>query len=109
MEGVSAFHALLDLAARKAELEKQLDDIKEQIAVAPEGAGRKLMFFPKQVKLFADGAIISQLMQMKDGYTDGHHGAWIIDPPMFDKASRPSGTPATRSMCTTTATWAPRS
>ena len=33
MEGVSAFHALLDLAARKAELEKQLDDIKEQIAL----------------------------------------------------------------------------
>jgi predicted amidohydrolase YtcJ len=23
-------------------------------------------------------------MQMKGGYTDGHHGAWIIDPPAFD-------------------------
>ena len=34
MEGVFAFHALLDLAARKAELEKQLDDVKEQIAFA---------------------------------------------------------------------------
>jgi predicted amidohydrolase YtcJ len=34
-------------------------------------------FLPKQVKLFADGAIYSQLMQMKDGYTDGHAGEWM--------------------------------
>ncbi len=46
------------------------------------GRGRT-WYLPKQVKLFTDGAIYSQLMQMKDGYTDGHHGAWIIDPPAF--------------------------
>ena len=46
------------------------------------GAGRT-WYLPRQVKLFTDGAIYSQLMQMKDGYTDGHHGAWIIDPPAF--------------------------
>ena len=34
MEQVSTLHVLIELAARKAELEKQLDDIKEQIAVA---------------------------------------------------------------------------
>jgi predicted amidohydrolase YtcJ len=39
-----------------------------------------------QVKLLTDGAIYSQLMMMKDGYTDGHHGAWIMDPPVFDYA-----------------------
>lgn len=44
------------------------------------GRGRT-WYLPDQVKLFTDGAIYSQLMQMKDGYTDGHHGAWIIDPP----------------------------
>lgn len=49
------------------------------------GQGRTA-FLPKQVKLFTDGAIFSQLMQMKDGYTDGHHGAWIIDPPVFSYA-----------------------
>jgi predicted amidohydrolase YtcJ len=50
-----------------------------------EGWGRGRTFYlPSQVKLFTDGAIYSQLMQMKDGYTDGHHGAWIIDPPAFD-------------------------
>jgi predicted amidohydrolase YtcJ len=46
------------------------------------GSGRAL-FLPKQVKLFTDGAIFSQLMQMKLPYSDGHHGAWIIDPPVF--------------------------
>jgi predicted amidohydrolase YtcJ len=47
------------------------------------GKGRT-WYIPGQVKLFTDGAIYSQLMQMKDGYTDGHHGAWIVDPPSFD-------------------------
>ncbi len=42
-----------------------------------EGMSR---FIPKQIKLFADGAIFSQLMKMKDGYLDGHHGEWIMDP-----------------------------
>jgi len=47
------------------------------------GKGRT-WYLPQQVKLFTDGAIYSQLMQMKDGYTDGHHGAWIVNPPDFD-------------------------
>jgi len=50
-----------------------------------EGWGKgRTWYLPNQVKLFTDGAIYSQLMQMKDGYTDGHHGAWIVDPPAFD-------------------------
>lgn len=69
-------------------LEKALDATEEQIAVAPEGPGKKLMFFPKQVKLFADGAIISQLMQMKDGYTDGRKGEWIMPPDMLEQRSK---------------------
>lgn len=46
------------------------------------GSGRT-RFLPRQVKLLTDGAIFSQLMQMKDGYTDGHHGEWIMDPPVI--------------------------
>ncbi|MFL1462489.1 amidohydrolase [Roseococcus sp. DSY-14] len=49
------------------------------------GSGRA-RFLPQQVKLFTDGAIYSQLMQMQDGYTDGHHGAWIMDPDLFSHA-----------------------
>lgn len=42
-------------------------------------------FLPKQVKLFSDGAIYSQLMQMKDGYTDGHHGEWMTPLDLFEE------------------------
>jgi len=56
-------------------------------ARAPEG---KVSFFDKQVKLFADGAIISQLMQMREPYLDRagnpdphHHGEWIMPPEVF--------------------------
>ena len=42
-------------------------------------------FLPKQVKLFSDGAIYSQLMQMKDGYTDGHHGEWMTPVDLFEE------------------------
>lgn len=30
--------------------------------------------FGNHVKVIGDGAFFSQLMQMKDGYTDGHNG-----------------------------------
>lgn len=46
----------------------------------PERNSAHLEFLPKQVKLLADGAFYSQLMQMKDGYLDGHHGEWITPP-----------------------------
>ncbi len=48
-----------------------------------EGMSR---FMPKQIKLFADGAVFSQLMKMKDGYLDGHHGEWIMEPEKLEKA-----------------------
>ncbi|MTV32325.1 amidohydrolase family protein [Rhodoblastus acidophilus] len=67
---------------------KALQATEEQIAVSPAGPGKKLMFFPRQIKLFADGAIISQLMQMKDGYLDGHKGEWIMPPDQLEERAR---------------------
>lgn len=61
--------------------------IAETRAVLGWGSGRT-RFLPQQIKLFTDGAIYSQLMQMRDGYTDGHKGAWIIEPDVFSKAFR---------------------
>lgn len=46
------------------------------------GSGRA-RWLPGQIKFLTDGAIYSQLMQMKGGYTDGHQGAWIMDPDVF--------------------------
>jgi predicted amidohydrolase YtcJ len=45
-------------------------------------------FLPKQVKLFADGAIFSQAMQVLDGYSDGHEGEWMMDPKFFARTMK---------------------
>ncbi|MFD2158899.1 amidohydrolase [Rubritalea tangerina] len=59
--------------------------VKDTEQILTWGKG-KTRYLPNQIKLLLDGAIYSQLMQMKDGYTDGHKGAWIMDPPVFDYA-----------------------
>ncbi len=43
---------------------------------------------PNQIKLFADGAIYSQLMQVREPYLDGHEGAWMMDKSLFERAFR---------------------
>ncbi|NES66689.1 MAG: amidohydrolase family protein [Okeania sp. SIO2D1] len=43
-------------------------------------------WLPKQIKLFADGAIFSQLMQLQDPYLDGHEGEWIAKPEEYKAA-----------------------
>jgi len=66
-------------------LAESLADAERRVATAPEG---KLSFFPKQIKLFADGAIISLLMQMKDGYLDGHKGEWLMQPDKLEERAK---------------------
>lgn len=46
----------------------------------------KVQWLPNQVKLFADGAIFSQLMQVQQPYLDGHKGEWIAIPEDYQKA-----------------------
>lgn len=72
----------------KVGLDNALTAVEATIAKAPETSGKKVMFFPKQIKLFADGAIISQLMQMKEPYTDGHHGEWMIEPEDLERRAK---------------------
>jgi predicted amidohydrolase YtcJ len=66
-------------------LSESLAATEKEVAWAREG---KVSFFPGQIKLFADGAIISQLMQMKDGYTDGHKGEWMMTPKNLDERAK---------------------
>ncbi|WOG26220.1 amidohydrolase [Endozoicomonas sp. 8E] len=49
----------------------------------------QINWLPKYVKLFSDGAMYSQLMHMKDGYTDGHKGEWIQKPEELEDSMRP--------------------
>jgi len=62
-------------------------DAEQQVARASAG---KVRLLPRAVKLFADGAIISQLMQMRSPYLDDnglpdlcHHGEWMMQPDVF--------------------------
>lgn len=58
-----------------------IDEVRKQ-------AGPRL-WFPKAIKLFADGAMFSQLMQMKQpGYIDGHHGEWLMSPEVLAEGVR---------------------
>ena len=53
-----------------------------------ERASAKI-WFSRAVKLFADGAMFSQLMQMKaPGYIDGHQGEWLMAPAVLAQGVR---------------------
>jgi predicted amidohydrolase YtcJ len=57
--------------------EAALAEAATKVALGTEG---KVAMLPRRIKLFADGAIVSQFMQMKGGYLDGHHGEWMMPP-----------------------------
>jgi predicted amidohydrolase YtcJ len=52
------------------------------------GDNQKVRFFDGHVKMLADGAIVSQLMMMRDGYLDDHHGEWIQRPEEIEAISK---------------------
>lgn len=48
----------------------------------------QLVLYNNHVKCLCDGAFYSQLMQMKDGYIDGHDGQWIMQPEELEETMR---------------------
>jgi predicted amidohydrolase YtcJ len=61
----------------------------ELIESLPARNTHRLIFPDKAVKLFADGAFYSQLMQMGEpGYIDGHEGEWLMQPDELEAAAR---------------------
>ena len=62
--------------------------IAEAQTVQMRGVGT-IQWLPKFVKLFSDGAMYSQLMQLKDGYLDGHDGEWLQTPDQLEDSMRP--------------------
>ncbi len=53
------------------------------MAAAPKYDTQNIKMLPKEVKLYADGAIYSLAMQMKDGYSDGFKGQWMTPLKLF--------------------------
>ena len=62
------------------ELNEILDAAKAQTSW---GAG-KLNYLSQHIKLFADGAMYSQNMVMRDGYLDNHQGSWLMNLDTFE-------------------------
>ena len=62
--------------------------IAEAQTVLMQGVG-SIQWLPKYIKLFSDGAMYSQLMQLKDGYIDGHGGEWLQSPEELEDSMRP--------------------
>ena len=63
------------------------DFVPDAQSQVERGRGTKVRVLDRHVKLFCDRAIISQLMQMKEPYTDRdgnpdphHHGEWMMEP-----------------------------
>lgn len=76
--------ALFDQAKQAGTLDKLVATTESYT-----GWGRgKVRWLPRQVKLFADGAVFSLLMQVKEPYLDGHHGEWIALPDDYKAAVR---------------------
>ena len=61
-----------------------LEETKKQLSW---GQG-KVEFLPNHIKLFTDGAMYSQNMVLRDGYLDGHQGAWLMENDIFKDGFR---------------------
>ena len=73
------FPSALNLS-EQFKLDEVLDAAKDQTSW---GEG-KLNYLSKHIKLFADGAMYSQNMVMRDGYLDNHEGSWLMSLGTFE-------------------------
>ncbi|MDC0884897.1 amidohydrolase family protein [Gammaproteobacteria bacterium] len=73
------FPSALNLS-EQFKLDEVLDAAKDQTSW---GKG-KLNYLSKHIKLFADGAMYSQNMVMRDGYLDNHEGSWLMSLGTFE-------------------------
>ena len=62
---------------------KSNEKAEEWMATAPQYDTQNIKMLKKEVKLYADGAIYSLAMQMKDGYSDGFKGQWMTPLTLF--------------------------
>ncbi len=69
--------------------------VADAAALIARASSGKVHLLDRHVKLFADGAIISQRMQMLEPYLDddgapdpSHHGEWIIEPEVLERYYR---------------------
>jgi predicted amidohydrolase YtcJ len=96
-DGVNAVFSSPDMPFRwsfmvdgKTMVAKYADDqqVIEESEKLASWYGGMTSLAPKQAKLFADGAIYSQLMQVRQPFLDGHKGEWMMDEAIFQRGFR---------------------
>ncbi len=62
---------------------------RQALESTPDTGSNRVRPLRRHVKLLADGAFFSQLMQMgPPGYIDGHHGEWLMEPALLESTAR---------------------
>lgn len=74
--------------AQRVGYENAVEATQQLVALARDDNNRKLMLMPQQVKLYSDGPLAAQQMQMKDGYRDGRRGEWVMAPDQLERAAK---------------------
>ena len=64
----------------------ELDDLVAETKKLMSWGSGKLQYLPWHIKLFTDGAMYSQNMVLRDGYIDGHQGAWLMQEQIYREA-----------------------
>lgn len=82
------FRTLLLLDGKALGAKVGHEQVRRMIDYMPRRDLDRIKFSPRQVKLFADGAAYSQLMQMSEPYLDGHQGEWMMEPAELEAAAR---------------------
>lgn len=87
-DGNAPFRVLLNPAGNiEAPIRGGDEKARTYIETLPRYNSRRLQY-DRRVKLFADGAMFSELMQVGAGFIDGHHGEWNMAPEQFEAAAR---------------------
>ncbi len=84
----SPIHSYLLLDGRALLAAHGYAGVEAVIADSQAFNSAKITVQPQQIKLFVDGAAYSQLMQMSEGYSDGHRGEWLMEPAELERAMR---------------------
>jgi len=74
------FRTLLIPSVRAIEIQQGSPEAAFATIESLPERNREKLEFVRQVKLFSDGAFFSQLSQLSEGYLDGHHGEWLMEP-----------------------------
>jgi len=68
--------------------EDAVEATRQLVKLGPDDGSRRIALLPQQVKLYSDGPLAAQQMQMKDGYLDGHRGEWAMQPDQLERAAK---------------------